>query len=96
MEEKKTKEKLTYEQLEAYAQQTTVQAQQIFKENQALKQALQQERLNTNFKEIELALRCLDHADLFSPDFIKVIVTRLEEVLTPVKSEDKEETEKEG
>jgi len=90
MEETKTKEKLTYEQLEAYAQQTTMQAQQIFKENQALKQALQQERLNTNFKEIELALKCLDHADLFSSDFIKAVVAKLEEVLTPAKSEDEE------
>ena len=89
--------KLTYEQLEAYAQQTTIQAQKVFEENKALRQALQQERLNNNYKEIELVLKCLEHKELFSKDFISTVVKRLEEVLYPAKPEDSEEVEnKEG
>ena len=92
----KKQEKLTYEQLEAYAQQTTMQAQRIFQENQMLKNALEKERANNNFKEIDLVLKCLDHTDLFSEKFIKAIVARLEELLTPIKEEPKDEAEKEN
>lgn len=96
MEEKKTnmKEgapqnapKLTYEQLEAYAAQTTDQAKKIFQENQMLKKALYE----YNLKEVEIAIRCLDHADKFSPEFIKSVVERIEDIMNPQK-ETKEET----
>lgn len=101
MEENNTNEtqgkKLTYQQLEAYAQQTTIQAQKVFEENKALHQALQQERVNNNYKEIELVLKCLEHKELFSDDFISTVVERLEEVLYPAKPEDSEDAEnKEG
>lgn len=96
MEEKKTnmKEgapqnapKLTYEQLEAYAAQTTEQAKKIFQENQMLKKTLYE----YNLKEVEIAIRCLDHADKFSPEFIKSVVERIEDIMNPQK-ETKEET----
>lgn len=91
MEEKETKkettQKLTYEQLEAYASQTTAQAQKIFQENQMLKKALYEHSL----KEIEIAVKCLDHADKFSPEFIKNVTERIELVMNPNK-EAKEET----
>lgn len=90
-EEKKEGQKLTYEQLVAYAQQTSEQAKKIWEENQMLKKALNETMLTNNFKEIELALKCLDHAEMFSPEFIEVVVKRLEEVLTP--QEQKEEVE---
>lgn len=86
-EEKKTQEKLTYEQLKAYAAQTTARAKQIFEENQMLKQALQEARMDNNFKEIDLVLKCLDHKELFSEEFVSSIVKRLEELLTPVPQE---------
>lgn len=79
--------KLTYEQLEAYAAQTTEQAKKIFQENQMLKKALYENSL----KEVEIAIRCLDHADKFSPEFIKSVVERIEEIMNPQK-EAKEET----
>lgn len=79
--------KLTYEQLEAYAAQTTEQAKKIFQENQMLKKAL----YDNNLKEVEIAIRCLDHADKFSPEFIKSVVERIEEIMNPQK-ETKEET----
>lgn len=79
--------KLTYEQLEAYAAQTAEQAKKIFQENQMLKKALYENSL----KEVEIAIRCLDHADKFSPEFIKSVVERIEEIMNPQK-ETKEET----
>ena len=79
--------KLTYEQLEAYAAQTTEQAKKIFQENQMLKKALYEHSL----KEVEIAIRCLNHADKFSPEFIKSVVERIEEIMNPQK-ETKEET----
>ena len=88
--------KLTYEQLEAYAQQTVMQAQKVFEDNKALRQALQQERLNNNYREIELVLKCLDHKELFSEKFISAIIERLEEVLYPAEPEKSEKTDKEG
>lgn len=96
MEEKKTNmkdsapqnaPKLTYEQLEAYAAQTTEQAKKIFQENQMLKKALYE----YNLKEVEIAIRCLDHADKFSPEFIKSVVERIEDIMNPQKKT-KEET----
>ena len=94
MEEKKGKgNKLTYEQLEAYAQQTVEQAKKVFQENQMLKQALNRANLENSFREIECALKCLDHADMFSTEFIQTIVQRLEEVLSPAKEESQKEEE---
>lgn len=83
-----TSQKLTYEQLEAYANQTTMQAQKIFQENQALKQSLEEIRRNVSLKEIELAIKCLDHANLFSETFITKITSKLEEILTPAEEVD--------
>ena len=94
MEEKNNK--LTYEQLEAYAQQTTEQAKRVFKENQMLKQTLNKMSIENSFREVECALKCLDHADMFSVEFIEDIVSRLEEVLSPSKEDsNKEEEDKE-
>jgi hypothetical protein len=89
MEEKKegtTQQKLTYEQLKAYAAQLTEQAKKIFQRNQALEKALYENSL----REVEIALKCLDHADKFSPEFIKNVTERIELVMNPNK-ESKEE-----
>lgn len=84
MEEKKegtTQQKLTYEQLKAYAVQLTEQANKIYKRNQELERALYQNSL----REVEIALKCLDHADKFSPEFIKSVTERIELVMNPNK-----------
>lgn len=81
--------KLSYEQLTAYVDQLREQARRVFQENQALKQLV-------NSKDIEYAFRCLDHADLFSKKFIQAVVKRLEEIINPESSIDKEKTDKEG
>ena len=85
-EEKKT-QKLSYEQLEAYAAQTTEQAKKIYQENQMLKRALYEQSL----KEIEIALKCLDHKEMFSKEFIDASVQRIEELMNPKKEDSEEE-----
>lgn len=83
--EKKTQE-LSYEQLKAYVIQMETQAKKIYQENINLRQAL-------NSKDIEYAFRCLDHADMFSKEFITIVVNRLEELLNPGKEEENKEEE---
>lgn len=85
-EEKKQSSKLTYEQLEAYAAQTTEQAKKIYQENQMLKKALYEQSL----REIEIALKCLDHKELFSPKFIEATVNRIEELMDPTRGQEEE------
>lgn len=85
-EEKKTK--LTYEELEAYAQQTTMRAKQIYEENQKLKEALNTMSAQINYNDINLAFKVLEFKENFSEDFIKSVVSKLEEVLAPSSSED--------
>lgn len=94
-EEKKEGQKLTYEQLVAYVQQTSSQAKKVWEENQMLKKALNEAMLSNTFKEIELVIKCLDHAEMFSTSFIEKIIKRLEEVLTPQEQAEKEEDSKE-
>lgn len=86
-------QKLTYEQLVAYAQQVSAQAQKILEENQMLKKTLSEAMLTNTFKEIELALKCLDHADMFSATFIEKVIKKLEEVLTPPEPVEQVETD---
>lgn len=93
MEENKQTEnqkplKLSYEQLKAYADQIREQAKRAIQENQVLKQAL-------SSRDIEYAFRCLDHADLFSKEFIKAVVRRIEELMNPEKHENAEEEDRE-
>lgn len=95
MEEKKKEEKkLTYEQLTAYTQQVIAKAEQLQKENIALRKALEERVSANNYKEIELAFKCLDHKDVFPEDFIQKVTGRLVEILDPSEKtkEDKEET----
>lgn len=83
--------KLSYEQLEAYAAQTTEQAKKIFQENQMLKRALYEQSL----KEVEIAIKCLDHAEKFSVDFIDAVTKRIEEIMTPQSPEAAENNKEE-
>ena len=85
------KKKLTYEELEAYVQQTTARAKQIYDENMKLKQAIQDLRAQMNYSDITLAFKVLDHADKFKPEFVQKVTDRLEIILTPQDSESKEE-----
>lgn len=82
------KKKLSYEELEAYAQQTTARAKQVYEENIKLKQAMQELVAQKNYADVKLAFKVLDHTDKFSPEFVQKVIARLEVILTPQDSEE--------
>jgi predicted ATPase len=82
------KKKLSYEELEAYAQQTTARAKQVYEENIKLKQAMQELVSQKNYADVKLAFKVLDHTDKFSPEFVQKVIARLEVILTPQESEE--------
>ena len=82
------KKKLSYEELEAYAQQTTARAKQVYEENIKLKQAMQELVAQKNYADVKLAFKVLDHTDKFSPEFVQKVIARLEVILTPQESEE--------
>ena len=86
-EEKKVKNKLTYEELEAYTSQVVAKAQELAKQNQMLQKVVYENSL----REVEIALKCLDHEDMFTPEFINRLTTKIEEVMLP--KEDNSNTE---
>ena len=80
-EEVVEEKKIDYNQLKAYADNISQQATKIFKENQMLKATL-------NSRDIEFAFKALEFKDLFSKEFIKKTVDKLEELLTPMSEEE--------
>ena len=84
MEEKK----LSYEELEAYAQQTINQAKSLYEENLKLKRALEETRVQMNYADINYAFKVLEFKQLFPEDFVVKVVNKLVLILTP--SEDSE------
>lgn len=87
--------KLSYEELEAYAQQLTAKAKSIFEENQKLKQAIEEMTRHFNVEELNLVFKVLDHKDCFSKRFVNKVVKKLEEVLEPENKEDNKDQEEE-
>ena len=77
------KEKLTYEQVTAYAQQLTEKCKAVIQENNVLKQQLTEVMHNQGIAEAGLAIRCIELSDKFSPEFIAKITKRVEEFLSP-------------
>lgn len=77
------KEKLTYEQVTAYAQQLTEKCKAVIQENSVLKQQLTEVMHNQGIAEAGLAIRCIELSDKFSPEFIAKITKRVEEFLSP-------------
>lgn len=94
MEKEEKKKKLTYEELEAYAQQTTARAKQIYDENMQLQKALQAMQAQANYEAINIAFKVIEYKSNFSESFVKAIIEYLEKVLNPTNQEEK--TSKEG
>lgn len=98
MEENKVKneasKKLTYEQLEAYCNQIVTKAQALVTENSALKQELNGVLHNNGIAEINLALKCLELKENFSPEFITAISKRVEEMLIPEQPKEEDNVSK--
>ena len=96
MEENKVKEmknaKPTYEQLEVQYKSVFTQAERILDENEKLKKLNDEliRRLNSN--DINFAFKVLEFRELFNQEFVKKVVNKLEEILTP----DSQEENKEG
>ena len=85
------KEKLTYEQVTAYAQQLTEKCKAVIQENNVLKQQLTEVMHNQGIAEAGFAIRCIELSDKFSPEFIAKITKRVEEFLSPDVPEESEE-----
>lgn len=84
------KEKLTYEQVTAYAQQITDKCRAFAQENGVLKQQLAELMHNQGIAEAGLAIKCIEMSDKFSSEFIAKITKRVEEFLSPDAPEESE------
>lgn len=82
--------KLTYEQVTAYAQQITDKCRAFAQENSMLKQQLTEVMHNQGIAEAGLAIKCIEMSDKFSPEFIAKITKRVEEFLSPDAPEESE------
>lgn len=83
MEEKKENKKLSYEELENAARQLSVQAEGIARENQQLKNALQQATLANMYTELGFKFRVIEHKDVFPKEFVDQCVNNIVEIMTP-------------
>ena len=83
-DQKPARKKLSYEELEAYVNQTVTQAKRILAENERLKQEIEDVRTQVNFAEINMAFKVLEFKEMFDPEFVQKVVSRLQEVLTPM------------
>ena len=96
-EKEESKEAMSYEQLKAYTQQVITKAEEVFKENNRLKQIIEEQARSNNWRAAEVSMKCLDYVDLFSPEFIEKKINWLEKVLDfenePVDTENQESEE---
>lgn len=90
-EEQKQVEKLSYEQLEGVAKQMSAQLDFFAKENQQLKNVVQQLRLENMYAQLNFKFKVLEFANFFKPSFVEDIVKDIEEIMTPDESENSEE-----
>ena len=94
MEEKKIKtqktEKLTYEQLEAAANQISEQARALYNENMALKKRVEALTMNDVFAQLELRFKVLNYSKLFPEEFVVRVIKEIVDTMTPEKEETKE------
>ena len=84
------KQKLTYEQLEAYTSQLVQQAQALAKKNKELQSEVLNLYNQMGMQEAGLAIKCIEMSDKFSPEFIQKNTKRVEEFLDPTKEEPSE------
>ena len=79
-------QKLTYEQLEAYATQMTGQHRQMQQEIMHLRQALDNANKANLYQEIHFAFKVVEFAHMFDDGFVKKVVNKLQELLEPVEA----------
>lgn len=86
--------KLSYEELENAAKQITAQAQNVARENQQLRTALQQASLTNMYTELNFKFKVLELASAFSPEFVDKCVKSIEEIMTPAPEEEESNDKK--
>ena len=92
MEEVKEEKKMSYKDLEDLYNRTVVAAKKIEAENDTLRRMNDNLAMRLNYSEVGFAFKALEFRELFSPEFIKKVVAKLEEILEP--QEEKKEEEK--
>ena len=90
MEDIKEEKKMSYEQLEDLYNKTVIAAKKIEAENDTLRRMNDNLAMRLNYSEVGFAFKALEFRELFSPEFIKKVVAKLEEILEP-QEEEKEE-----
>lgn len=88
----KSSGKLSYEELQGYAQNMAQQAEAMGREIQRLRIALQSRE--SLYQELHLAFKVVENSDKFSPEFVKMTIGKIEEAMTPVKEEEKKDNPK--
>lgn len=88
MEEKK---KLSYEELQAYANNMTQQAEAMSNEIVKLRGICANLNKEAFYRELHFAFEVIKNADKFSKDFVKGIIEKIEQTMTP--TEEQEESD---
>ena len=83
--------KLTYEQLEAAANQISEQAKNLYMENQNLKKTVERLTMNDVFAQLDLRFKVLNYKDLFPQEFIERIIGEIVDTMTPRNQEENNE-----
>jgi hypothetical protein len=81
--------KLSYEELQSYAQNMSQQAEVMGQEIQKLRMALQRQGRENFYQEVHFAFKVIENSDKFSPEFVRMTINRIEEIMTPAKEEEK-------
>lgn len=81
-EKKKGQAKVTYKELENFCQQLTSQLNAVLKENQELKNRLQQANNVTMFAALDAQFKVLSNAKMFSEQFVESVVKNIERTMS--------------
>lgn len=87
----KSNGKLSYEELQGYAQNMAQQAEAMGKEIQKLRIILQSRE--SLYQELHFDFKVIENSDKFSPEFVQLITNRIEDVMTPAKDMNPENKE---
>ncbi len=90
MDERK---KLSYEELQAYANNMAQQAEAMKKEIVKLRNICANLNKETFYKELHFAFEVVKNSDKFSEDFVRKIVDRIEQTMTPQEQEETDNKE---
>lgn len=88
MNEAEQPKKLTYEQLEEAARQIAAQADMAIKENQSLRQQLQQLNMSNLYTEMNFLFKAVEQAHAFDEGFVDKCVARIQAIMSESENED--------